>query len=112
MLGVALRDGVVVTLNGLTGHEQHRVIADWRTPEQQKAGSPSNPYMQEAAFSRDARTLVATYMEWVYVWDVKSGAMRRKIQHARGVGWRLALAPDGQTLATSDVPLDQSESWR
>ena len=33
--------------------------------------------MWEATFSADGRTLVSSQMEWVYVWDVESGTMRR-----------------------------------
>ncbi len=40
-LHVALEDGTVIRFNGLTGHEQRRFVAEWRTPEQQKAGRHS-----------------------------------------------------------------------
>ena len=99
----ALRDGNVIRFNALTGHEQRRFLADWRTPEQQKAGRPREPDMWEAAFSADGRTLVSSQMEWIYVWDVESGTMRRKFRHPHQHGCNLTLAPDGRTLATSDV---------
>ena len=75
----ALRDGNVIRFNALTGHEQRRFLAEWRTPEQQKAGRPREPDMWEATFSADGRTLVSSQMEWIYVWDVESGTMRREV---------------------------------
>src|SRR5207248_2672773 len=110
LLEVAMRDGNVISFNGLTGREQRRFLADWRTLEQKKVGRPRNADMWEAKFSGDGRTLVASHMEWVYVWDVESGAMRRKIRHPHHQGWRLALDPDGRTLATSDLRLERGEN--
>ncbi len=99
----ALRGGEVIRFNALTGHEQRRFLADWRTPEQQKAKRPREPDMWEAAFSPDGRTLVSSQMEWIYVWDIESGTMRRKIRHPHQHGCNLTLAPDGRTLATADL---------
>ena len=59
--------------------------------------------MWEATFSGDGRTLVSSYMEWIYVWDVESAKMRRKIRHPDLHGCKLTLAPGGRTLATSHV---------
>jgi WD40 repeat protein len=101
--GVALGDGSVMRFNGLTGHEDRRFLAEWRTPEQQKAGRPRAPGMMVAAFSGDGKTLVSSAQEWVYVWDVKSGTMCRKFHHRYQRGCYLTLAPDGRTLATSDA---------
>jgi WD40 repeat protein len=99
----ALSDGNVIRFNELTGHEQRRFLADWRTPEQQKAEKPRAPDMRDAAFSGDGRTMVTSQMEWLYVWDVESGTIRRKIRHPYRHGCNLTLAPDGRTLATSDL---------
>ena len=99
----ALRDGNVIRFNALTGHEQRRFLADWRTPEEQKAGRPRQPNMWYATFSADGRTLVSSQMEWIYVWDVESGTLRRKIRHPHQHGCHLTLAPDGRTLATADL---------
>src|SRR5262249_16917573 len=93
----------VIRFNALTGHEQRRFLADWRTPEQQKAKRPREPDMWEAVFSLDGRTLVSSQEQWIYVWDVESGAMRRKFRHPHQHGSHLALAPDGRTLATADL---------
>ncbi len=98
----ALRGGNVIRFSALTGHEQRRFLADWRTPEQQKAGRPREADMRKATFSDDGRTLVSSVDEWIFVWDVESGAMRRKFQHPHP-GSCLTLAPDGRTLATSQV---------
>jgi WD40 repeat protein len=98
----ALRDGTVIRFSGLTGHEQRRFEADWRTPEQQKANRPRSPDMLEAAFSADGRTLVSSQTEWIYVWDVESGTLRRKFRHPHQNGCKLTLSADGRTLATSD----------
>jgi WD40 repeat protein len=98
----ALRDGSVIRFNGLTGHEQRRFVAEWRTPELQQAVPRPLPEMDQATFSVDGRTLVSSHTEWIYVWDVSSGTMRRKIRHPHQHACRLALAADGRTLATSD----------
>ncbi len=102
----ALGIGRVMRLNSLTGHAQHEFLADWRTAEQQKAGEPEWPEMSEATFSPDGRILVSSHMEWVYVWDVASGTMRRKIRLPHEHRCNVALAPDGRTLATSDRHVD------
>ncbi|MFI5456684.1 MAG: WD40 repeat domain-containing protein [Isosphaerales bacterium] len=101
--GAALKDGTVIRLNSLTGHEQGRFLAEWRTPEEQKAERPREPNMWEATFSADGRTLISSVKEWLYVWDVESGTLGRKIRGPHQQSYNLALAPDGRTLATSDL---------
>jgi WD40 repeat protein len=101
--GAALTDGNVIRFNALTGHEQRRFLADWRTPEEQKAKRPRAPDLWKATFSGDGRTLVSSQMEWIHVWDVESGALIRKFRHPHQHGCDLTLAPDGRTLATSDL---------
>ncbi len=99
----ALEDGNVIRFNALTGREQRRFVAEWRTPEQQKDRKLRQPYAQKATFSVDGRTLVSSCMEWIYVWDVESGTLGRKFPSPHRCHCNLALAPDGQTLATSDL---------
>jgi WD40 repeat protein len=96
-------NGNVIRFNGLTGHEQRRFLAEWRTPEQQKARQPREPYMIKATISVDGHTVVSSQMEWVYVWHVESGTLRRKFRHPHRYACDLALSPDGRTLATSDI---------
>ena len=88
-------DGNVIRFNGLTGHEQRRFLAEWRTPEQQKAKRPRAPDLWEATFSADGRTLVSSQMEWVYVWDAESGTMRRKISIRTGTVANSRSPPTG-----------------
>jgi WD40 repeat protein len=99
----ALEDGTVIRFNALTGREQRRFVGEWRTQEQQKARQPREPYMMNATISVDGGTVVSSHMEWIYVWDAESGALRHKFPSARRCACTLALAPDGRTLATSDV---------
>jgi WD40 repeat protein len=99
----ALRRGEVIRFNALTGHDQSRFLADWRTEQQKIARQPREPDMWQATFSTEGRTLVSSQMEWIYVWDVESHTMRRKIRHPHEHGCDLTLAPDGRTLATSDI---------
>jgi WD40 repeat protein len=101
-LNVALEDGNVIRLNALTGHEQRRIVADWRTPEHQKAGRIHEPHMWGAAFSGDGRTLVSSHIGRIYVWDVDSGTIRRTIEYPLLRACELTLAADGRTLATRD----------
>ena len=104
LLQVALRDGNVIRFNGLTGREQRRFLADGRIPQQQQAGRRRNPDIFTAAFSADGRTMVSSSGEWVCVWDVEAGTLRRRIRHTSAHGCFLALSPDGKTIATSGVP--------
>jgi len=102
-LEAAIRDGNVIRFNALTGREQRRFLADARTPEQQKAGRPRNPDLFTAAFSADVRTMVSSSDEWVCVWDVEAGTLRRRIRDSNAHGCFLTLSPDGKTVATSQV---------
>jgi WD40 repeat protein len=102
-LVAALADGNVIRFNALSGHEDRRFLADWRNREQRNAGKPRIPYMGRAAFSNDGSTLVFLQLGWMYVWDVGSGTVRRKIRHPHPDGACLALAPDGHTLAISST---------
>ena len=99
----ALRGGAVIRFNSLTGREQRRFLAEWRTADQQKARKPREPDMWHATFSADGQTMVSSQMEWIYVWDTESGTLRRQIRHPHQHGCILTLAPDGRTLATADV---------
>ncbi len=103
LLEAAMRDGNVIRFNGLTGREQRRFLADGRTPEQQKAGRPREPHLFTAAFSVDGHTMVSSSGEWVCVWDIEAGTLRRRIRYPHAHGCFLALAPDGKTVATSAV---------
>jgi outer membrane protein assembly factor BamB len=104
LLEVALRDGNVIRFNGLTGREQSRFLAYGRTPQQQQAARPKNPDIFTAAFSSDGRTMASSSNEWVCVWDVEAGTLRRRIRHTSANSCFLTLAPDGKTVATSGVP--------
>jgi WD40 repeat protein len=99
----AFRGGDVIRFNALTGHEHRRFLADWRTEDQKKTGKPREPDMWEATFSADGRTLVSSEMEWIRVWDVETGTLRRTFRHPHQHGCNLTLAPDARTLATSDL---------
>ncbi len=99
----ALRDGNVIRFNSLTGHEQRRFLADWRTPEQKKTKRPRRPDMARATFSADARTLVSSQMGSLHVCDVFAGALRRTIRDPDQHIFLVALAPDGNTLAATDL---------
>jgi WD40 repeat protein/beta-lactamase regulating signal transducer with metallopeptidase domain len=100
----SMRDGNVIRFNALTGREQRRFLADGRTPEQQKAGRPRTAdLLFTAAFSADGRTMVSSSNEWVCVWDVEAGKLRRRIRYPNDHGCFLTLSPDGKMVATSEV---------
>jgi RNA polymerase sigma factor (sigma-70 family) len=103
----ALKDGNVIRYNVLTGHEQRRFLADGRTPEPQKAARHDPPVISAAAFSADARTMASFSGGWISLWDVEAGTLRRKIRYPGAGGCLLALAPDGKTVAATDVRSDE-----
>ncbi len=107
----ALKNGNVIRFNVLTGHEERRFLADGRTAEQQQAARLGNPILATAAFSADGRTMASSFEGWVCVWDVAAGTLRRRILYPHSRDCSLAVAPDGKTIATSDVPRegDQGE---
>jgi WD40 repeat protein len=96
-------DGNVIRFNALTGREQGRFVADGRTPEQQKVGRRSNPSVFRAAFSADGHTMASSSNEWVCVWDIDAGTLRRRIRFPNAHGCFLTLSPDGKTIATSEL---------
>ena len=102
-LAVAMRDGNVVRFNALTGREQRRFLADGRAPDKQGAARPKSVDMFTAAFSSDGRTMVSSSGESVCVWDVEAGTLRRRIRQSGTDACFLALAPDGKTVATSEL---------
>ena len=102
-LNVAFRDGNIIRLNALTGHEQRNFVADWRTPEHQKAGRIHEPAVADAAFSSDGRTVVSSYFARIYVWDTETGTIRRTIEYPQLRACELTLSADGHTLATRDI---------
>lgn len=103
VLLVATGGGDVIQFDASTGQQQHKVLADYRTPQEIQVGRPREPQLWSGAFSLDGKTLVSSSAEWVYVWDVDTGTMRLQIRHPHDHGCNLCLAPDGKTLATSDL---------
>jgi WD40 repeat protein len=103
LLEAAMGDGEVIRFNGLTGREQRRFAAEGRTPEQLKTARPRSRFVFTAAFSADGRTMVSSSNEWVCVWDVEAGTLRRRIPFPNAHGCFLALTADGKTVATSEV---------
>ncbi len=100
LVEVAMLEGQVVRLNALTGREQRRSLADSRTAEQKAGGW--TPQLWEGTFSTDGRTLAGWGSGgWICAWDVESSTVRARIPALQGC--HMALAPDGQTLATADI---------
>lgn len=91
-------NGDVIQLDGMTGKEQRRFVADHR----QAAGRKQFQVWQ-AGFSADGRTLVTCSAEIVAVWNVETGTMIHKIFHPHAHGCHVAVSPDGKTVATSDL---------
>ena len=87
-----------------SGKQDLRFKADWRPLAEQKADRPftTPQVLWLGEFSADNRTLVSCANEFVYVWDVETGKLRRKIRRSHKWGSYLAVSPDGKTLATSD----------
>jgi WD40 repeat protein len=59
--------------------------------------------MSGAAFSADGRMMASSSEGWVGVWDVAAGTLRRRIRYPHPRDCLLALAPDGKTIATTDL---------
>ncbi len=102
-LVTAMGNGDVITFDGMTGNEQYRFIADWRTPEQIQANKPKWPQLWNGSFTSDGRTLVSSSAEYVYIWNVEVGKLKRKIRHPHDHGCIIAVSPDGKIFATSDL---------
>ncbi|MBI3865147.1 MAG: PQQ-binding-like beta-propeller repeat protein [Planctomycetia bacterium] len=102
-LVVVTGGGDIYQFDASTGQQRNKVLADYRTPEQIQAGRPREPQLWCGTLSADGKTLVSSSAEWVYVWDVDTGAMRIQMRHPHDHGCHLCLAPDGKTLATSDL---------
>ena len=107
-LEVAISDGNVIRFDGFTGREQRRFLADGRTPEELKGKRKTNRDLlfYAAAFSDDGRIMVSYALgEWICVWDVESGTLRRRIRSPRAQGCYLTLSSDGKTIATAELLL-------
>src|SRR5262249_38293912 len=102
----ALKDGSVIRFNALTGHEQRRFSTDELTPEQRQ-GARSRDAVLSAAFSADGRRMVSFSQGWISLWDVETGTLRSRIRHPRTAGGWLARAPDGKTVAATDIRTDE-----
>ena len=107
---VALKDGNVVRFNSLTGREQRRFLADWRTAAERERDNPNIPYLWEAAFSADGRVMISSIARWIHVWDAETGELKRRIASPHRPGCQLAVSPDGKTLAASDVFADRGQN--
>jgi WD40 repeat protein len=103
LLEAATYDGYVIRFNALTGREVRRFRVDGRPPEEREA-LPDRPSLLRATFSADGRTLGTIAREWVYLWNVESGKLRREIQLSHQDGGYLSLSPDGRTLAIATGP--------
>ena len=102
-LHLATGDSNVLRFNASTGDERDRFRADWRTPDQIKANKPSWAQLWEGAFSDDCKWLVTSSAEHVYVWDVGTTKLHRKIRHPHDHGCTVAVSTNGQMFATSDL---------
>jgi WD40 repeat protein len=99
-LFLATGSGEVFRFDARTGREKQKFVADYRNPQQIQAGKPKQPSHGASVFSIDAKTLVTSSADWIHVWDVDTGSLRLQIGHH---GCNVSLAPDGKTLATSDI---------
>ena len=106
LLEAATSDGYVVRLNALTGRELRRFRVDGRPPEDRDA-RPDRPSLSRVTFSADGRTLASWVRDWIFVWDLESGKLRREIRLSHEDGCFLALAPDGRTLAIATGPFPE-----
>jgi WD40 repeat protein len=103
VLLVATGGGDVIQFDAHSGEQRQKVLADYRTAAEIQLGRPREPQLWSGAFSADGKTLVSSSAEWVYVWDVDTGAMRLQIRHPHDHGCHLCVSPDGKTFATSDL---------
>lgn len=103
-LVVALADSNVVRFDGLTGKELSRFLADGRTPEEKQQQARQKILQTwNAAMSRDGRILATNVAESVYLWDLTTGKLLRRIRHPHDHGCNLCVSSDGKTLATADL---------
>lgn len=100
---VATGGGDLYHFNARTGEQLKKLLADYRTPEQIQAGRPREPQLWTGTFSANGKALVSSSAEWIYVWDADTAALQLQIRHPHDHGCNLCLAPDGRTLAASDL---------
>ncbi|MCA1557109.1 MAG: WD40 repeat domain-containing protein, partial [Acidobacteria bacterium] len=56
-------------------------------------------YLVRIGFSRDGNTMVASGISTLWVWDAKTGKLKKSWTAALGI-FTFSLSPDGQTIAT------------
>jgi WD40 repeat protein len=85
------------------GNDDFTFIADWRP--QDERNPKKKPYVFQATFTSDARTLVTVPITKVlHFWDTASGELKFTLE-LPGVkkGARFGLSPDGKAIAVTDV---------
>ena len=109
LLEAATTDGHVVRFNALTGRDLRRFRVDGRPPEERDA-LPDRPALKNATFSADGRTLASTAREWIYIWDVETGRLRREIRLSHEEGCYLALRRTAGRWRSGQVPTPRTRS--
>jgi hypothetical protein len=66
--------------------------------------SGEGPYIDAVAFSPDGRTLATgSHDQTVRLWDVATGAERRRLKGHQGVVWSVAFSADGKLVASGSL---------
>jgi WD40 repeat protein len=100
---VATRDAEIIKFDARNGREEGRFVAELQPPDARKAAGRVRGQTISAGFSADGGTVVMSTGEWLSVWNVETGTLRRKIASPSPHGCYLSLSPDGKTIATSEI---------
>ncbi|MEX2287177.1 MAG: M56 family metallopeptidase [Planctomycetaceae bacterium] len=100
---IAEYDGKVTKWDTSAEAQDVTFVADWRKHVDVEGRVPRDPWLGDAKFTSDGKTLVTSTNENMLIWDVDTGRPTGKIVVPSAKhGFHIAIAPDNRTLVTSE----------
>jgi len=96
-------NGDIIELDGQTGTEKRRFIADFRTARNPQQPRKEQLQLWNSAFDANGKIMVTSSFDIITAWNVETGTLIGSFEHPHAHGCRIAVSPDGTTLATSDL---------